>query len=273
MGQIRKLKSDRSVGGWIIPLAMLAIFGVGLLGLGLSGGLYLLGSMILLYALYSLYIFFRTGNWEHLIVFAYQVFLAAWTFLLRFFTGHGRTETIEFRVVTIIGFVFFGVLLLFLLFTRRIKWRGSEILELAAENVEEAGNGYTSRPRPVGKVELSKTDILAFARYCARHLITVVYITPRQVTFVPVKMGNEYAFLFHSNHALLDSTWISFNFDGEITVHISQKDHLSYKESLSFDRLCESLGRLFVDFAEMHKRGEGERIIDRMDALRLSPLV
>jgi hypothetical protein len=272
MVHIRTLKPDRSVGGWIIPLAMLAIFGLSMLVLGYRGSLYVLAGLILLYAMYSLYIFFRTGNWEHLVVCAYQIFLAGLTFMLNTQASRGGVESVEFKVIFIIGFVFFGVLLLFLVFTRRIKWRGSEIFELAAETVEEGGNGYTSRPRPIGKVDLSEMEILAFARYCARHLMAATSIHPSRVTFAPVKMGSEYTFLFRSGSALLDSTWIAFDFDGKVSVHISQKDYLAYKEPLSFDKLCDSLGKLFIDFAELHKRGEGERIIDRLDALQLSPL-
>jgi hypothetical protein len=55
-------------------------------------------------------------------------------------------------------------------------------------------------------------------------------------------------------------------------VHISQKDYLNYREPLAFDKLCESLGRLFIEFAEQHRNGEGVRIIDRMNALQMNIL-
>jgi hypothetical protein len=270
MFQTRKLKPDRSIGGWIIPLAMLAIFGVSLLILGYRRGLFVLAGLILLYALYSLYIFIRTGNMEHLVLCAYQVFLGATAILLPSYVGNNRTETPEGVLAYLIGLIFFGVLIGFLALTKRLKWRGREIFELAAESVEETGNGYTPRPRPVGRLEFSKQEILAFARFCARHLIAVVYVSPRQITFVPVKMGGEYTFMFRSGSAHQETTWISFDFDGDVSVHIAQKDYLDYSEPLSFDRLCESLGQLFIEFAGMHRRGEGVRIIDRMDALRMS---
>jgi hypothetical protein len=176
----------------------------------------------------------------------------------------------EWLIAWITGIIFFGVLIVYLAATKKIKWRGREIFELAAETVEEAGNGYTPRPRPVGKVEFSKQELLAFARFCARNLIAVIYLSPRQATFVPIKMGDEYSFLFRSTGSQQEQTWISFDFDGEASVHISQKDYLDYKEPLAFDKLCESLGQLFIEFAGMHQRGEGVRIIDRLDALRLS---
>jgi len=270
MFQTLKLKPDRSIGGWIVPLSMLAIVGVSLLVLGYRGGLLVLAGLILLYALYSLFVFIRTGNTEHLVLCAFQVFLGTMAWLLPSYVGTVRSEPPQGVAAYVMGLVFFGVLIIFLAVTKRLKWRGREILELAAEPVEETGNGYTPRPRPVGRVEFSKKEILAFARFCARHLIAVCYVGPRQVTFVPVRMGEEYMFMFRAGGAHPDSTWISFDFDGDVSVHIAQRDYLNYQEPLAFDKLCESLGRLFIEFAELHQRGEGVRIIDRINALRLS---
>ena len=272
MFQTGKLKPDRSIGGWIVPLAMLAVFGIGLLVLGYRRGMFVLAGLILLYALYSLYIFIRTGNIEHLVVCAFQVFLATMASYLPTYVGTNRIEPPAGVAAFLMGLVFFGVLIVFLTVTKRLKWRGREILELAAEPVEETGDGYTPRPRPVGRVDFGKREILAFARFCARHLVAIVYASPRQVLFVPVRMGQEYTFVFRPGVAHPDSTWISFDFDGDVSVHVAEKDYLDYMEPLAFDKLCESLGRLFIEFAELHRRGEGVRIIDRMNALRLSPL-
>ena len=50
---------------------------------------------------------------------------------------------------------------------------------------------------------------------------------------------------------------------------MSHKDYLDYREPLAFDQLCNSLGELFIEFLELHTKGEGVRAIDRMDDLRL----
>jgi len=210
------------------------------------------------------------GNPGHLAVTAYQVFIGVLLFLGAHYLVDPRAARDEWKIAWITGMIFFGVFIIYLAFTKKIKWRGREIFELAAEMVEESGNGYTPRPRPVGRVEFNKQDLLAFANFCARHLIAVAYISPRQATLVPIKMGDEYAFMFRFDPTLQDQTRISFDFDGEVSVHITQKDYLDYQQPLSFDQLCQSLGQLFIEFAETHRRGEGVRIIDRMDALRLS---
>lgn len=50
-------------------------------------------------------------------------------------------------------------------------------------------------------------------------------------------------------------------------MNISHRDYLNFKEALSFDQLCASLGNLFIEFIETYLRGEGVRIIDKMDVL------
>ncbi len=270
MFQTRKLKPDRSIGKLIYPLSVLLSFGVSTLIFGFVVGFIVLASFFWIYALYALFIFIRTGNLGHLVVAAYQVYMGIILLLAAQYLTDLDTAREEWKIAWITGVIVFGILIIYLAWTKKIKWRGREIFELAAETVEEAGNGYTPRPRPVGRVEFSRQELLAFGRFCARNLIGLVYLSPRQATLVPIKMGDEYSFLFRSAGSQLEQTWISFDFDGDVSVHIAQKDYLDFQEPLAFDKLCESLGRLFIEFAELHQRGEGVRIIDRMDALQLN---
>ena len=269
MYPVRKLKPDRSIGGLMPILGMLAIFGLSTLIFDITVGFFILSVMIWIYALYTLFVFVRMGNFGHLILCGYCLFLGVMALLASQYIESGWDPDIKFRVAWISGVIFFGVLIIYLAATKKIKWRGREIFELAAEPVDAVGDGYTPRPRPIGKVEFTKQEILAFARFAAKNLISIVYYGPRQATFVPVKMGDEYTYPFRLSGSHHETTWINFDFEGEVSVHIAQKDYLDYKEPLDFDRLCESLGQLFVEFIELHKKGEGVRIIDRMDALRL----
>lgn len=270
MYPVRTLKPDRSIGGLIPVLGMLAIFGLSTLLFDITVGLFTGAVLIWMYGLYCLFVFVRMGNYGHLIVCGYCVFLGVMALLASQSIESGQELKIEFMVAWMSGIVFFGALIVYLAATKKIKWRGREIFELAAEPVEAAGDGYTPRPRPVGKVEFTKQEILAFARFAASNLISIVYYRPRQVTFVPVKMGDEYTYPFRLRGSYPEAIWINFDFEGEVSVHIAQKDYLDYWEPLDFDKLCVSLGQLFVEFAELHRKGEGVRIIDRMDALRLS---
>ena len=270
MFHTRKLKPDRSIGGALVPLAIVLIFGLSALVFDIPVALLVFALMVWVYALYSLYVFIRTGNLGHLAVCLYQVFLGLMAALASLNFEDRLFPDARYGVAWITGVVVFGIIIVYLVATKKIKWRGREVFELAAESVEQVGNGYTPRPRPVGKVEFTKQEILAFARFVTRNLIAIAFVGPKGVTFVPVKMGDEFTYLLRMRGSFLDATWISFDFDGDVSVHISQKDYLDYSEALAFDKLCVSLGGLFVEIAGLHQRGEGVRIIDRMDALRLS---
>jgi hypothetical protein len=64
-------------------------------------------------------------------------------------------------------------------------------------------------------------------------------------------------------------TWIAFDSEGNITVNISKADYMDFRDELSFDQLCENLGKLFAEFMEYYRKGEAGRIIYRLDELKL----
>lgn len=69
-----------------------------------------------------------------------------------------------------------------------------------------------------------------------------------------------------------DQTWVAFDFDGNVSAQISREDYLDYREELSLDELCDSIGRLFIDMLEQFKGGEGGQILDRLNSLGISPV-
>jgi hypothetical protein len=279
MSLVRKLKPDRSITGALVPFSMLPIFGIASLLFSLPVGVLTLAGMIGLFGLFYLYVFIRTRNAFMLAICAECVFLIF--MMITFYRGliasgenylmdpFNRTE---FAVAYYSGLLFFGFVLIFLTLTRRLKWRGREIFELAAEPVEETGDGYTSRPRPVGKVDYNLQQIYAFSRFCARHLIALPYITSKNITLVPVKNSEEFGRLLGLSGDYRDASWVNFDADGEVSVHIAQKDYLDYREPLAFDQLCTSFGQLFIDFFDHFNKGEGIRVIDRVDDLKISVL-
>lgn len=268
----RTLKPDRNLTGALVPLSMLPIFGITSFVFGIQTGMYTLSVLAGIFALFYLLTFFRTGNYPHLFVFTYCVFTALILVWLGNQAGMGaaKTEILEFSLAYFSGLLFFGAIIIYLVLTRKLKWRGREIFELAGEQVEETNNGYTHRPRPVGKMDFSPEEIRGFARFVARSLIALPYSTSRNITLVPVKMGDEYSRLLGLSGDYREATWVSFDFDGEVSVHISQKDYLDYRQPLSFDQLCVSFGQVFIDFFELYKIGAGERVIDRMDDLKIA---
>jgi len=135
--------------------------------------------------------------------------------------------------------------------------------------VEEGLESYTERPRPAGLVDYSKYDIIDFTNYLKRVMIGFTYQEENRIFIVPIKFGHEWGALYSPNFNYLEKTWIAFDFDGQVSVHISRKDYLSYKEDLAFDHLCESMGQLFITFGEFYMRGDKVRIIDRLNSVKL----
>jgi hypothetical protein len=264
MYTIHKLKPDRSITGLIPAFSALIITAT----LGILYGEKVAFTFLALFfwgfALYTLITFLRTQNANFIIPVLYQVF--AGLLIINWQPGE-KTVTGQFASMAVLAFL---IWLVYLIATKKVKWRGREILEMAAAPIEETGNGYTSRPLAAGKVDFNKEQIMDFARFARRHLIAVSYVGKDKIIFVPVMMGREFGFIMGLKNDYTDETWVSFDFDGNVTVNISHRDYLEYIEALSFEQLCASLGNLFVEFVEMHQRGEGVRIIDRMDAVRVS---
>ena len=268
MYSIRKLKPDRNFNGLLLPFAVLAIGALFGLLFNLAAAFYFLAAFFSIYALYSFLTFVRTRNSGFIVVTLYQLSVSAMSFLMPGRIGGPRDPEIIFLVFLIL---FFLVWIVILFVTKKMKWRGREVLEMAAGPVEETGSGYTARPLPAGKTEFTQRQIIQFARFAMQHLIAVPYIGKDKVIFVPVMAGREFPFIMGLKNDYTDETWVSFDFSGDVSVNISHRDYLSYNDELSFNQLCESMGNLFIEFMEMFQRGEGIRIIDRMNITGISP--
>ncbi len=62
----------------------------------------------------------------------------------------------------------------------------------------------------------------------------------------------------------LDDTRINFAFGGNVSANISEKDYKKYKNELTFDQLCHSMGNLFIEFFDYFKSGESSKIINKL---------
>jgi hypothetical protein len=260
---IQKLKPDRSITGLIPSISSLMVAAILGIFFGPEVAFTFLAIFFWGFSLYTFLGYIRTMNPGFLVPALYMLFAGIMVCL---WSPGGRDRSTLARFASV-WTLFFLVFVIYLTATKKIKWRGREILELAAIPVEDTGNGYTSRPLPAGKTEYSQRQIMEFAEFARRKLIAVSYVGKDKVVFVPVMMGREAGFILGLKSDYTDETWVSFDFEGNVTVNISHRDYLNYKEALSFDQLCGSLGDLFIEFMEMYLRGEGVRIIDRMDSV------
>lgn len=175
------------------------------------------------------------------------------------------------------GFMVYGILVLMasliivlIVMSKKVKWRTREVLELAAMPVNHIDNGFTERPLPSGKIDASDFEIKAFAEFVRQKLIAIPYFEEEKVVF---SLTSKYLKQAGFKGGYSDESWIAFDKSGNVSVFISKEDYLKYKDAFSFDQLCASLGNLFIGFFDLFKNGEGVRIIDRFNALRLNPLI
>jgi len=250
-----------------IPLAIILVaFAFATAYFKVEAGLFVVFIAFSGYAVFSIWAYANTRNIAYFAAFLFQSFMA--TYFLTVPRGMLPIGTESQAWFFYMCGLIVGVWLVYLMATNKGKWKGRNVFELAARQVNETVNGFTDRPRPAGKMEYTKSDLFGFAEFVRRNLIAIPYIEKDCVVFVPVKMGEESSFLLgiagdHRYHS-----WISFDFEGNVSASISKKDYLGFTEELAFDQLCGSLGKLFIEFMEYYKKNETERILHRLNSLK-----
>jgi len=265
----RKLKQDISIRGLIPAMIFLSIFLLTRIFFGIKVAMFSASLFFIMYAGFSCWIYLRIRN---------QSYLAAsvWQFFAGLFLGTHPKFSLFIRIDPVVSSLLFlfllasTVWLFYLFFTRRAKWKGREVFELASMKIEPDPDGFTERPRPAGKAEFTRDELAGFAEYLKRHLVAMPYIEENRIVFVPVKMDDEFTYIFNPGKFRMERTWIAFDFQGNVTVNISKRDYLYYREELSFDQLCENMGKFFIQFLEYFKKGEAERILYKLNELGLS---
>ena len=250
-------------------------FGVAIIFFGLfspanpAPALYAIGGIYFLMSVNPIMTFVRTRNAGFLAV-AMFLFMVG---LVCFSAPPAIEDRSKVGLIPIFLVGMYGAMMvsMYLLLNRKLKWRGQEVFELAAIPVEDTGNSFTARPRPTGQVPVSKTEMIRFVDFITTNLIAFAFREDNRIVFVLGLPGKEIPYLFGLKKDYLEDTWVAIDFDGNISVNITQKDYLLFKLDLDFDQICQSLGNVFVEFLELSKNGKESQIIDRMNALRLNP--
>jgi len=264
-----KLQPDFSINGIGQPMVVLIIFAIVWAVWGITAGLVSMAIAFGIYAVLSLVYNFRTENHWFLVTFVYQCTIVAFA-LLAPKVGVFAIPEASFKPLILIVIVELAVLI-YIISTKKLRWRGREILELAARNVNEASNGFTDRPRPLGKIDCSKTELAGFTHFIKSNLIAWSFREESKVIFVPINTGDEYRLPLGFSSDYSENTWVAIDMDGNVSVQISKKDYLRYKEALDFDQLAEAMGNLFIEFFERYKRGESVRIIYELNRIKVHP--
>ncbi len=215
-----------------------------------------------------LFLIFTQGLVEHLLLFirtrnpGFGVFILLYLDIALFFLLRVVKEEFLWlpMLYAVIPLVLLGVLVLV---RGKIRPRGRRILELAAMSVDETADGFTARPFPAGKIMYTKEEIMGFAGFLTRHLVASPCIQEDRV-FLVIN-ASEISYLTFRWVNIQRRTYVAFDFSGHISVHIARRDYRRYKDELTFDRLCRSLGDLFKQFLSLYQRGESQTVIAMMD--------
>lgn len=264
-----KLQSGFSKNGIAQPIIALIIFAIVWGLFGITAGLTSMALIFGLYASISLIFLSRTENIWFLATFAYQTAIILFM-LLAPKVGVFPIQVASFGPLIILAAVLW-VVMIYVVVTKKLKWRGREIMELAAQKVDDTSNGFTERPKPLGKIEFTIPELSGFTLFLKSNLILWPIQEKERVLFVPVSGGEEYLLPLGFTSDYSENTWIAIDKEGNITVQISKKDYLKYRQTLAFDQLVESLGQLFLDFFETYQRGEEARIIYELNRVRVHP--
>jgi hypothetical protein len=263
-----KLKPDLSIKGLIPAIICLVTGFLAYVFYGLRGFFIEITLFFALYSLVSFSFFILTRNISYASAGIWQLLFALYV-ATRPLINIVHLVNTELRLLITFCTIASTVWLLYLVIRRKAKWKGREVFELASYETGIIPDGFTSRPRPAGKIEYSRDQLEGFADFMRRNLIAMPVSEENMVVFVPVKSGDEFMFLLSSPTFKNKRIWIAFDFSGNVTVNISRRDYLDYKEELSFDQLCENPGKLFAEFMEYYKKGEADRIVYKLDELQL----
>lgn len=270
MSHIRKVKSGSPIKVFVPAIISISILSLTSIFLGIEIGLKMLGGIILVYAFISFWFYYmQTRSYIYIISSSYL--LAFGLVLLTMQVQHSGNHLFEFPPISrlfLIWMIFSWIWLFYLMVTGQTRWKGNHILELAAIGVEPSNNAYTERPFPVREIDFTKDEILAMTAYFRKNLIGIHYKDGDMIYFVPINNAAAMDLLFKSGFNVVEDTWIAFDPNGQVSVHISRKTYLSFKENLAFDQLCNNLGNLFIDFLDDYRKGEDVRIMDKLHTVK-----
>jgi hypothetical protein len=117
----------------------------------------------------------------------------------------------------------------------------------------------------VGPADFTRKDALGLARYLKKYVVAFPVVESGRVVLVIPEYMWRHLIFFKSSYD--KSTYVAFMDSGEVTVRIAKKDYLKYREELTFDQLCASLGDLFKRFMLWYKTKEPGRILDELNSV------
>ena len=266
----RKTKNQNMFQVILFPLIVIAIFFSLATTAGFGPAFYVTGAIFFIISIWPFITFWRTRNAGFLALGVFQFFAG----MVCVSAPPAIADKSDPGLVPLFIVIMYASMLVsfYHLINRKLRWRGQEIFELAALPIEDTGDNYTARPRPAGQTQVSKTEMIRFVDFISRNLIAFPFKEENRIVFVLALPKRDMTYILGLKKDYLEDTWVAISFDGNVSVNITEKDYLLFKQDLNFDQLCESLGNVFIEFLDLSKEGRESQIVDKMNALRLNPL-
>jgi hypothetical protein len=204
--------------------------------------------------------YLRFGLWDYLV--------------LGLFLGSGSLLTLAvysypgplFKLLWFLNAVLLGMFLIIrwsvLRQHERYESNARRLLKLAVDTIEESSNGFTRRPFPAGHVQATEEESLGFARLLSGKNITRFFYD-----------DNTLYLAFSLNKSLLtgdqpgDFSHIAISPEGKVMVVLTITDYRQYRQTFNYDRLCASLGNVFIRFFDYYQKGQEDRIITELKSV------
>ena len=223
----RKMKNQSVLKAVWFPIAAGVLF-LSLLGLfGPGPAFYTLGGIYFLASIFPILTFLKTRNNGYLAVALFQIF--AGLVCISAPPAIENRNNVGLIPVLLVSMYALMMVVAYQGFNRKLRWRGEEVFELAALPVEDTGGSFSARPRPAGQVPVSKTEMIRFVDFVTRNLIAFPFREDKRVVFVLTLPGNDIPYILGIKKDYQDDTWVALDFDGNITVNITEKDYLLFK--------------------------------------------
>jgi hypothetical protein len=270
MFHTKRLKTGNPIYTFIPAIFSLGMFAFSAMFFGPELAFKILGAIILAYGAISFgFYYLKTRSYIYLVSSSYLFTFGIVLLTIRLAYA-GRPDLV-FPPVTrffLVWMILLWIWLFILMVSKQTMWKGNNILELAAIGVESSENAYTERPFPVRTIDYDKNEILALSKFLARNLTCIPYVDNGKIYLVPVNNKSALQLFYQPGFNFIEKTWVSFDEEGQVSVHISRESYLSFKQNLALDQLCMNLGNLFIDFLEDYRKGEGVRITDKLKSVK-----
>lgn len=242
---------------FIFTLSLIIILIISSIFYGEQGFYWVFGSVQLLMFLIHLIVLIKTGNFLYSVLSLFYLFMFL-TFFPPFISLSMRPFFAGAAAVFLVGMI--GVLV-----SKKINWRYREILELAARPVEGTADGFTPRPFPSGSADYTRKDVLELADFCKRYVIAYPFIEKERVVFVIPRVMWTFMLGIKRNYDI--ETYVAFSDSGHVSVRMAKSDYQVYKQELTFDQLCASLGNVFKEFIRLYRNGEKNKILEWLNSV------